>query len=283
MAIFTRAATAPTYQNGSSNNITITKNYFGGFINSIFFIEMVNSAISYNYFDSNASCTGNHGETINPGGGNINVSIYHNFFNDPYVSAIGGHKWGGSNDYIYIYNNIFKGNYAVTGKSVNMIIGNENDPDDDMFCHTYVYNNTFTGIDVVAYGIMWFGPLRNCSPAVVRNNLFYRNTGSGFQYGGGNNADHDYNFYSNNSNTVTEPHGVTNSSNPFNNYSGGDYSLITGSSAIDRGTAPVAFSISTDYIGTSRPKGYGFDIGAFEFISSPSSKLPNFPLIIEVR
>jgi hypothetical protein len=279
MAIFTRSFLSPYTINGAANNVSITNNYFGGFINSIFFMTLTNGLIAYNYFDSNASCTGNHGETINPSG-NTNVTIRNNYFFDPYVAAIGGHAWNGINDYIYIYNNIFKGNYASSGKSVNMIIGNENDPD-QMYCHTYIYSNTFLDINVVAYGIFWMGPTPSgCTQkTLARNNLFYGNSGAGFQYGDGNNTDHDYNYYSNNSASPSETDGVYDTISPFIDYAGGDYRLKSTALAVDRGTT-LSSPYNIDYVGTSRPQGSAWDMGAFEYVDG---KTPNSPVLSSVQ
>ena len=45
-----------------------------------------------------------------------------------------------------------------------------------------------------------------------------------------------------------------------------DFHLVQGSAAIDAGTPEVAALVANDYdIGTIRPQGRGFDIGAYEF------------------
>jgi hypothetical protein len=54
----------------------------------------------------------------------------------------------------------------------------------------------------------------------------------------------------------------------FNNIAKGDFTLRQGSAAIDAGTATNAPNV--DYAGSSRPQGAGYDIGAYEYGSSPS-------------
>ncbi|HYG19178.1 MAG TPA: right-handed parallel beta-helix repeat-containing protein, partial [Ohtaekwangia sp.] len=45
----------------------------------------------------------------------------------------------------------------------------------------------------------------------------------------------------------------------------GDFRLLTDSPAKDAGKDVSGHSITTDFLGTARPKGAGYDIGAFEF------------------
>ena len=53
--------------------------------------------------------------------------------------------------------------------------------------------------------------------------------------------------------------------NPVTNVTLGNYSILAGSPAINNGTATHA--PSTDFFGTTRPQGSGFDIGAVEFVA----------------
>ncbi len=70
---------------------------------------------------------------------------------------------------------------------------------------------------------------------------------------------------------VTVSHNITqlnNSGLNFNNPSGDDYSLTRGSKAIDVGVNLTSQKITFDYARVSRPQGGGFDIGAYEYVSS---------------
>jgi len=53
----------------------------------------------------------------------------------------------------------------------------------------------------------------------------------------------------------------------FTNYLSGDYTLIQGSDAIDKGTNLVSQVVDEDLKNNIRPQGEGFDIGAYEYIS----------------
>jgi hypothetical protein len=57
----------------------------------------------------------------------------------------------------------------------------------------------------------------------------------------------------------------------FTDYTNGDFSLKSGSPLIDAGTDLSAVMDSVDIIGTSRPQGDYWDIGAFEFVVSGGS------------
>jgi hypothetical protein len=52
----------------------------------------------------------------------------------------------------------------------------------------------------------------------------------------------------------------------FVNPDAGDYSLFSGSPAIDAGVDLMVEGITFDYLGTARAQGPSFDIGAYEFV-----------------
>lgn len=122
-----------------------------------------------------------------------------------------------------------------------------------------------TGVERGAYGdTIYFntiyGNARNgvsLSPnvhdAVVRDNIIYDNAGVPIY---------------NRSIGATIDHNLT--TNPqFANSSAGDFSLRSGSPAIDGG---IDVGVANDFIGTARPQGAGFDVGAYELAlpASPS-------------
>lgn len=54
----------------------------------------------------------------------------------------------------------------------------------------------------------------------------------------------------------------------FTNAAASDYTLASGSGAVNTGTDVSAYGIVDDFIGTARPQGAGYDIGAYERTSS---------------
>ena len=65
----------------------------------------------------------------------------------------------------------------------------------------------------------------------------------------------------------------------FTNPEGDNYSLLPDSPAIDAGLKLMNNSIMSDYRAASRPQGYGFDIGAYEYISTVRTGAFYLPLI----
>ena len=61
----------------------------------------------------------------------------------------------------------------------------------------------------------------------------------------------------------------------FSNAAGNDYSLKSGSPAIDAGTS-LAGNVTDDIGGTSRPQGAGYDIGCYESTGAPAAPTADF-------
>ena len=63
----------------------------------------------------------------------------------------------------------------------------------------------------------------------------------------------------------------------FTNYSGGDYSIKSGSQAVDAGYS-LSSPYNIDANGVSRLQGSAFDIGAIEFVTGSTSVAPMPPV-----
>jgi hypothetical protein len=132
----------------------------------------------------------------------------------------------------------------------------------------YLYNNTAFGNGVGFHVESWYW--ETGTVARLRNNLSIDNSGNDFnyEYGSANITTIQNSFSSDSTGTTT-------SVNPtFVDESARDLRLDpTDTAAKDQGanlTADGDYPISTDIIGTSRPQGSAFDVGAFEVSTAPS-------------
>jgi parallel beta-helix repeat protein len=128
-----------------------------------------------------------------------------------------------------------------------------------------IYNNT-------AVRNRWGIATGNTSSPVIRNNIMVGNTDAQFYDWGSTSSI----VFSNNlcSSSGT---GCASVGDPmFVNTSGNDFTLRSGSPAIDRGMT-LSDIPATDGIGTPRPQGSGWDIGAFEYSTGGTSSAPAAP------
>jgi parallel beta-helix repeat protein len=113
----------------------------------------------------------------------------------------------------------------------------------------------------------------NCTNCRVLNNTVYGNRNDGIYIARSIGVEVQNNISTNNgtSNILDQGNGTILSNNltvnpMFVNTSANDFRVISGSPAIDTGTDLTSQGITTDIIGTSRPEGLAFDIGAYEYM-----------------
>jgi parallel beta-helix repeat protein len=159
--------------------------------------------------------------------------------------------FGGSNNNVY-NNLIYKNNnVGITTKSPG----------------SHIYNNTL-------YNNREIGIYVETSDAIIANNISSRNAGFGIYIGpSSSNIRINNNLLSGNTNSnLDDSTGraalannlVGNSYDPkFADVSAFDFRLTTGSPAIDAGAS--VSDLLTDLSGIARPKGRGYDIGAYEY------------------
>lgn len=131
-----------------------------------------------------------------------------------------------------------------------------------MFCiNNIIYGNgTSAPFDVITLN----------SSSTFYNNTVYSNSGRAIIAESGpvrNNI-----CYQNGTNTITGTGTITHNllTDPsFVNAAGGNFKLQSGSAAIDTGTDLSSTGFTTDFDGAARPFGSAWDIGAYEFGSSP--------------
>ena len=135
-----------------------------------------------------------------------------------------------------------------------------------------VYNNVFAYIDSSAIGLRAYanGPI---TTAEIKNNIFYV-FGAPYWTEGGSTVDARNNILYKGSGSldpVRYPNDICNQEPKFVDAARLDFRLQSGSPAIDAGVPLAAFSY--DIVGTPRPQGNAWDIGAYEF----NGQRPNSP------
>lgn len=150
-----------------------------------------------------------------------------------------------------------------------------NSGDDNMFYNNLVYDS-LRGIDV-----MWGGPQRT----KIYNNTIYNTSAAGIEIGSGStNAVVQNNIvYQNGSTIINNGVGTQISNNlttdpKFVNASAKDFTLQQTSPAIDTGVTLDA--VTTDFAGTTRPQGAGYDVGAYEYKSGQVPTPTNLRVVL---
>jgi len=125
-----------------------------------------------------------------------------------------------------------------------------------------VLNNTFAYIQW--HGAGFSGPY--ALGGVVRNNIFF-NTNTSYWWADTAEASGDYNLiYGADDPTVIGPHDILDQDPQFSDSINNDFRLQPSSPAIDHGDS--LFEVQFDIIGTSRPQGPRWDMGAYEYIAT---------------
>jgi hypothetical protein len=204
--------------------------------------------------------------------GNLsNVNIFDNNVSNCGVGGIGlaAENGAGTISGISIYNNIIYSN--ARGFRVDQY-GTETY--NFTFINNTLYDNGTGGLNTEIYIGSTHTYLSSC---VIRNNIIDNNTSGSYaiEYSdyanGGITVDHNL-FYNsggswNGSNVLgtSSQSGNPNLSNPTTSFA------LTASSALAINNGSSTAAPSTDYIGTTRPQGTAYDIGAYEFLTNPAT------------
>lgn len=174
--------------------------------------------------------------------------------------AFGFHNYTGSNSYTntgcLTYDCLSYGNTTKYGAAA----WNADGDDGSRPGTNYWYNNTFLDGVEVAYGSAIF---TNC---IILNSP--QDTSNAIHHSPGRTCTvvADYNMSTNSLAPDNGAHDVT--GDPMF-VGGGDYRLTSGSDAISA-AVDLSSLFTTDLLGTTRPQGGGWDIGAYEFIAAPA-------------
>jgi hypothetical protein len=163
-----------------------------------------------------------------------NVSFYDNVAYNSGAGFIVESEAGGLAHDIFAYNNNGAGFYMPNWEQTSVLKKNI------QFINNTAYGNI--------YGI--FINVGNIENVVIRNNIFSQN-GTPIKIGSGVPQAQ-----------IISDHNLTSGDPKFVNPAGGDFHLQIGSPAIDTGSPLNAPNI--DFDGNSRPRGAGYDIGAYE-------------------
>jgi len=231
---------------------------------------------------------GGEGDGIDLKAGLMNITVRGNLVQN----SAGGTAHGlvaegvftGRTNYLFEGNRIFNGN----GSGISMTGQNG----------TVVRNNIIQGMQGAGIRSAAMGSF-GCSNVEVHNNTVYNNMGSGISItatngiklsnnlvvgngsggtsSGSSNISSDYNLWAPSNATWSDgTHSIiqTSTAGITANPAGGDFHLISGSPAVDRGVnlSATGFAVAVD--GILRPQGTAWDIGAYEFGANPSSPSP---------
>ncbi len=243
----------------------------------------------------------NGGEGIDLKEGVSDAYVYENDIHDMvncrygiYIDA-GGSTWGYPGTYktvpgwmrnIHVYNNKVYGN---DGHGIGVVSEGSGNMDGVYIYNNVVYKNGNDGILVYDWGLTGRpnppSPLPAARNIYVFNNTVYKNAQIRNWYGGIA-IDHKFatSIFIRNNLTFGNPSNIRRYNVPtgtvidtnietsglVKNADSGDFSLITGSSAIDTGSTNIPFNLTFDFNNIARPFGSRLDVGALEHVYIPA-------------
>jgi len=189
----------------------------------------------------------------------LDIEIYNNeIYNNGWAGITCNSESPGLKQRWKIYNNLIYNNAIDPtrlppweGYGINMPGGQGHE-----IYHNTVYNNgnVDNSVGKSGGGILAYG-------AIIKNNIIYNNNGRKGNIAAGT-ADHNYVYPTSPGTTGTNA--ITVSDPKMADPANANFILLSSSPLIDAG---INVGITNDYIGTSRPQGAGFDIGAYEYPS----------------
>lgn len=269
-----------TTQGGSFDDVEIGYVYAHGFKENISVMGGSTASVHHGYFADNTSSATAHGQNMN-----LNtldeVDIYDNIFKDSETFCIAVHDtYPGQTDHTRIYNNIFTGSDAGMTRCIAAMSGTT-----DVIWSMQLHNNTFIDIDGIPLIVQTVTDV-DAHKSYVYNNLFYNCTNLGLTNSGLSPGAivHDYNAYIYSTGYTAATHNQVDDdgADPFVDLANSDYAIdITADTANDAHVINTGLTLTSpydiDYIGTERPAGAGFDIGAYEYVGASDVVAPASP------
>ncbi|MVT08102.1 PKD domain-containing protein [Chitinophaga tropicalis] len=194
-------------------------------------------------------------------GGGSRVRLYNNVIDQGYLPGIAIFGSGIS----YVYNNTVSN--VEHGEGINVADKFILEPVTAYIFNNTIYNTGNTGLTIYAY-------LTTLGHKVYNNIVIEKSPGGSYPYTGyyirgAKNIKFDFgdNYYSN----------TADAGKVVKNVATGDFHLVKGSAAIDKGYDVASWGISTDLDNLSRPVNGKFDMGAYEYngtSTTPVNKAP---------
>lgn len=254
-------------------------------------IELINLTITDGNFNSSSTAPG-HAIWFSSVIGNATGTNQANLVDSCHIS---GYTRTVNNAGIVVFGNpdrlggITIRNNVITGNWVGAFLGSAS-TSSNLFCNNTVSGNISDGVSMYAddtgtrlfnntihgnggWGVA-VGDASNVRLTSIKNNSISSNTGGPVRIASidaGNSAVIAHNNFNGNGNgnVISDPNGLSTATNTttvapaYGNASTGDFTLQAGSGLIDAGV--TLSGVNTDQVGTTRPQGAAFDLGAFEF------------------
>ena len=281
-----------------NNYLTLNQTLAGGISQRNETVSLINTdgfEISNNTLYNNAM------ESIDVKDGSRNGSIFGNDISAHISAGIYVDAWAGASSNINVYNN--KVHDSNNGGARGIVLGVE---DAGSLSNVTVYNNLVYNCAAIGIATHWFsssnsstmynikiinntvyhngtvdswggGIIQDFARAtnvIIRNNIVDGNNNYSIKVTEGRTATVDYNLIHDFRSAAYETKGTNyQEADPlFVNPAGSDFHIQSASLAKDHGTS--AYAPSTDFGGTSRPQGAGYDIGAYEYAGGGPTPTP---------
>ena len=261
-----------------------------GTVESIYYVTGEYGIIQNSIFERTLTSNNTNHKTVVRFNGTVN----HVIFRNNTISDWCGYsitspielEGSGTTSYIWIYNNVLyltpgycsgksEGSRAIDGLGAGT------------FDHIYIDNNDLINIDQdEAADVGLFGAWSNSE---VKNNIWYNSPGLRFIGSAGVTKDYNF-FYQTPNYSDRQAHDVSGTADPFVDSTNYNFNLknCSGPSCANDNGLNLSSIFSTDLLGTIRPQGLGWDIGAYEYITNtppppPDTTPPSPPSGVNVR
>ncbi len=243
-----------TWRYAPINYLVVSHCRIHGQVNNLWLLNCYNSTIEYTkMYDAAAANSTTYHANVCATSGSTNITWRYNEIYNHQVEGIMFISGGAAN--WYIYGNVWHDGMTGVSRVVEAQDGVEGP--------VYFYNNTVVNVPMgnrVANGGIY------AAGSQARNNLYWNSAAGGL-------PDNDYEFANS---TLSETSGIANGANPFVNYSGQNYHIVSNLSATlprNKGAAlGVPFNVDLD--GNVRGADGTWDIGAYEYNAGTSDTTP---------